>query len=157
MSLKRTRILGIDLGGRRLGIALSDERHLIASPLCILEAKKSDKETVNALLAFIEQIEISRDCTISRIVVGLPLLMSGKWGTQAEWVDRFVALLSDHTSIPVQLWDERLTTVQADRLLREGQMNRKARAAVVDPVSAAIILQTFLDSSPVSSLGSSIQ
>ena len=139
------RLIGIDFGMRRLGIALSDERQIIATPYQTVQAEKKTELTVAKILALLAELQEKHACDIEEIIVGLPLMMSGRTGFQADEVKHFVQLLSQATPIPVRTWDERLTTVQAERSLRESQMTRKKRSKVVDIVSAAIILQSYLD------------
>lgn len=143
---KPRRILGIDFGMSRIGLALSDERQIIASPYQTLRSEKKGEATVLKLIALIGDIEKQWGCCIEEIIIGLPLMMNGKTGFLADEVKHFTALLAQSTLIPIKTWDERLTTVQAERSLRESQMTRKKRAKVVDIVSAAIILQSYLDS-----------
>lgn len=143
--IKPKRLVGIDFGMSRLGLALSDERQIIATPFQTVHAEKKTELTVAKILAVLSQLEQTYSCEIEEIVVGLPLMMSGRTGFQADEVKHFVQLLSKETSIPVRTWDERLSTVQAERSLRESQMTRKKRSKVVDIVSAAIILQSYLD------------
>lgn len=142
---QKGRIVGIDFGLARLGIALSDESKMLASPMTTIKAeKKADKTAEKVLKELIAHQDANR-YTIEAIVVGLPLMMSGKSGFLADEVKHFVVLLKQLTSIPIVMWDERLTTVQAERSLREGNLTRKKRAQVVDAVAAVIILQNFLD------------
>jgi putative Holliday junction resolvase len=143
--VKPKRLIGIDFGMSRLGLALSDERQIIATPLQTIQAEKKMELTVAKVLTTISQLAEIHSCEIEEIIVGLPLMMNGRKGLQADEVKHFVDLLSQATSIPVRTWDERLTTVQAERSLRESQMTRKKRAKIVDIVSAAIILQSYLD------------
>lgn len=142
---KLKRLVGIDFGMSRLGIAISDERQIIATPFETIQAEKKTEQTILLILNLLTQIQQTHRCEIEEIVVGLPLMMSGRKGLQADEVKHFVELLSKATPIPVRTWDERLTTVQAERSLRESQMTRKKRSKVVDIVSAAIILQSYLD------------
>ncbi len=139
------RILGIDFGLRRLGLAVSDERKIIAIPLMTFITEKRSDQTVNKLLEILSELQKKQGYEIEEIVVGLPLLMSGKAGFLADEVKHFIHLLSQSTTIPIQTWDERLTTVQADRSLREENLTRKQRSKLVDTVSAVIILQSYLD------------
>lgn len=143
--VKPKRLVGIDFGMARLGIALSDERQIIASPYQTVQAEKKTELTIAKIIALLSQIQEKYQCDIEEIIVGLPLMMSGKTGFQADEVKHFVDRLAKSTPIPIRTWDERLTTVQADRSLRESQMTRKKRSKVVDIVSAAIILQSYLD------------
>lgn len=139
------RIIGLDYGLARIGIAVSDERQIIASPLMTLVCEKKLEETVNKLVLQLSQHAETNKYAIEEIVVGLPLMMSGKKGMVADEVIHFVELLRQKAAIPVSTWDERLTTVQADRSLRESSLSRKKRSRVVDVVAACIILQNFLD------------
>ncbi len=142
---KLKRLIGIDFGMSRLGIAISDERQIIATPFQTIKAEKKTEQTIILILNLLSQLQQTYKCEIEEIIVGLPLMMSGRKGLQADEVKHFVELLSKATPIPVRTWDERLTTVQAERSLRESQMTRKKRSKVVDIVSAAIILQSYLD------------
>ena len=143
---KPQRILGVDYGLSRIGLALSDERKIIASPLMTISAEKKSEETVRKFLEVIQELQEKNGYVIEEIVIGLPLLMSGKIGFLADEVNHFVQLLRQVLSIPIQTWDERLTTVQAERSLREGNLSRKKRSKVVDKISAVIILQSYLNS-----------
>lgn len=142
---KAKRIVGIDFGMSRLGLALSDERQIIASPFQTIQAEKKSEKTAAKMAAAFVEIEKEYGCEIEEIIIGMPLMMSGKNGVLADAVKSFVDLLSEVTTIPIRVWDERLTTVQAERSLRESDMSRKKRSKVVDIVSAAIILQSYLD------------
>ena len=143
---KPTRILGIDYGMTRIGLALSDETKILASPLETMKAERKMDYTVAKLLIFIQSLCDLHRCDITEIIVGLPLMMSGKTGLLADEVQHFVELFKAASPIPVKTWDERLTSVQADRSLREGNMTRKKRSQHVDAVAAVIILQSYLDS-----------
>lgn len=152
--IKSKRVIGIDFGMSRLGLALSDERQILATPFQTVQAEKKMEQTIAKILTILTQIEQTHACEIEEIVVGLPLMMSGRMGFQADEVKHFVHLLAQITSIPVKTWDERLTTVQAERSLRESRMTRKKRSKVVDIVSAAIILQSYLDHKRMTKEGS---
>lgn len=141
----KTRILGIDFGLARIGISLSDESKILASPLMTLQAEKKSEDTITKLISTLEAHQKLHGYTIEEIVVGLPLMMSGKMGFLADEVKHFVESLKKIISIPVLTWDERLTTVQAERSLRESSLTRKRRSKVVDKVAAVIILQNYLD------------
>lgn len=142
---KPKRLVGIDFGMTRLGLALSDERQIIASPFRTIQAEKKTEQTATKIVAVLLEIQAIYQCEIEEIVIGMPLMMSGKKGLIADEVKNFVDILSQATAIPLKLWDERLTTVQAERSLRESSLTRKRRSKVVDIVSAAIILQCYLD------------
>lgn len=141
----KTRILGIDYGMARIGLAISDESKCIATSLQTMKAARKSTETAKWVLTKIEELEKTHACRFEEIVLGLPLMMSGKKGFQADEVDHFASLLKALTSIPITLWDERLSSVQADRAMRESNMTRKKRAARSDAVAAVIILQNYLD------------
>lgn len=143
--LKPKRLVGIDFGMARIGIALSDDMQVIATPFLTIQTEKKTELTIQKIVSLLSKIQETRACDIEEIVVGMPLMMSGRTGFLADEVKHFVQLLSLATSIPVRTWDERLSTVQAERSLREGHMTRKQRSRVVDIVSAAIILQSYLD------------
>ena len=133
--MAKTRSLGLDIGDRWIGVAMSDPRGILASPLSIID-RTGEPPDVNAILTIIEQN------SVEVVVVGLPLSMKGGIGPQAEKVRDFVRRLSEHTRIPIEFRDERLTTVDAQRIIR---MNRKSRKTRDDAVAAALILQGYLD------------
>ncbi len=140
-----TRIIGIDFGLARLGLAMSDESKIIAMSMETMTAEKKSERTVAKLINLLSAHQQSTGYTIDSIVIGLPLMMSGKKGLLADEVLHFVSLLSQAISAPILTWDERLTSVQADRSLREGNFSRKKRAQKSDAVAAVIILQNYLD------------
>ncbi len=141
------RALSIDYGLARIGLALSDENKIISSPLPTLKAAHHTHVTCEKLVE-----EINKH-NIDEIVIGIPYHLNGKRGCQADEVYDFIAQLKEKTSIPIIPWDERLTSVQADRSMRNGKMTRKKRAQKVDSVAALIILQSYLDSKGHSLLG----
>jgi putative holliday junction resolvase len=145
MKNKPGRIVGIDYGLARIGLAISDENKIIAFPLATITTEKKSEDTAAKLLESLNKHQEAYHCEIEHIVIGLPLMMSGKMGLLADEVKHFVEILKTLTSIPITCWDERLTTVQAERSLRESSMTRKKRAKVIDAVAAVIILQNFLD------------
>lgn len=132
------RILALDVGKRRIGVAVSDELGLTAQGLETLE--RTNNRVDYAALA---RLAASKD--VSLVLVGLPVSMSGKEGSQADWVRRFAEGLGARTRLPVKLWDERLTTVQAGRVLRQSGISIEKRARAVDRLSAVILLQSYLD------------
>ena len=142
---KATRIIGIDYGMARIGIAVSDEFKMIASPIMTLAADKKSERTLQYLLEILAQHQTEHHYQISEIVLGYPLMMSGKVGFLADEVQHFADLLRQALPYPITLWDERLSTVQAERSLREGSLTRKRRSKMVDRVAAVIILQNYLD------------
>lgn len=139
------RIVGIDYGLARIGIAISDTSKLIATPLITLKAEKRSELTAEKLVNTLREHQEANRYNLEEIVIGMPLLLSGKTGMLADEVNHFAALLRSQTSVPITLWDERLTSVQAERSLREGTLSRKKRTKHVDTVAAVILLQSYLD------------
>ncbi len=133
------RILGVDYGLARIGLALSDPTGLLAQGLTVLK-RKSDSDAALA----IHQLVLEHG--VQQIVVGLPLNMNGSEGERALQCREFANLLRDVCHLEVVLYDERLTTVSAERILIEAQVRRKDRRQVVDSVAASILLQSYLDS-----------
>lgn len=142
---KAGRIVGIDYGLARLGLALSDERKIIANSLKTLPAERKAEATAHKLIKELNQHAADHHYEVEEIVIGMPLMMNGKKGMLADEVIHFVALLKELLTIPIVTWDERLSSVQADRSLREGNFSRKKRSKMVDGVAATIILQSYLD------------
>jgi len=132
------RILAIDHGTRRIGIAVSDELKMIAQPLEFIPA-----EPWEAFLARLKELLQEKD--VELILVGMPRNMDGSHGPAAAKVQRFIAALKTITTVPIKTWDERLTSVQANRLLIEGNLRREKRKGKVDQTAAAILLQSYLD------------
>lgn len=130
------KLLGIDHGERRSGIAISDSTHTFASARAVLEGEE-------ALLREVERLVAEEG--IERVVLGLPLNMDGSKGPKALAVLAFKERLEKRLGLPVDAWDERLSTVQAQGALREGGLSSRQRAARVDKVAAQIILQSYLD------------
>ena len=134
------RLLALDIGTKRIGLAISDELRLIAQPLEFVPAEPFD--------AFIERLkEILNGKPCELILVGLPRNMDGTYGPAAEKVREFVTRLKGAVPIPVRTWDERLTSAQANRVLLQGNVRRADRKQKVDAMAAAILLQSFLDAS----------
>jgi putative holliday junction resolvase len=133
------RVLGVDLGRRRVGLAISDSRRSVASALSVLARGASHLED-HARLA-----HVVVETGANLVVVGLPLSLSGQAGPAAKEVQEEVAELQRALSVPVELCDERYSTVVAERSLRAGGRKAPARRQVVDKVAAAGILQTWLD------------
>ena len=133
------RILSLDFGSKTIGLAVSDPLGLTAQGLPTLR-RKNKRTDFEALSALIRQYEIAE------IVLGLPLHMSGRAGVQAEHAQQFAEALRKHFSLPVHLWDERLTSAEANRVLRESEMSIRRRGEVVDRLAAVLILQSFLES-----------
>ncbi len=136
------RILGLDVGDKRIGVAVSDPEEIIASPLTVIN-RDDDNAAISAIIQLVGQYDAKR------IVIGLPYSLDGSLGMQASKVKDFVDKLSQNTGVTIELWDERLSTVAAERLLR-GAGNKKAREkSRLDAAAAAFILQGYLDSQKV--------
>ncbi len=134
------RLLGIDYGEVRIGLAITDERKMMALPACVIKASKTPQLTAESIAK-----EIARYGLIEKIIIGLPLLLNGKEGDMALKVKAFGAVLQDVFKVEVIYWDERLTSSQVDRLMMEAGLNRKKRAQHVDTMAAATILQNYMD------------
>ena len=130
--------MGLDVGTRTIGIAISDELGLTAQGLRTLK-RKSMEDDLREIAAIIGQFGIDA------IVVGLPKNMDGTLGEQAENVLKWVDVLKDQTKLPVATWDERLSTVGANKVLLEADLSRKKRKKVIDKLAAVLILQGYLD------------
>lgn len=137
--MEKPRILALDIGSKRTGVALSDELRLISSPLTTVEAKNK-KEWAQKIIDIVEESEAGS------VLVGVPLNQHGEEGADAKKAKEFIALLRERLSVPVIEWDERFTTVQAENLLVTADVSRMKRKQVIDKVAAAIILQSYLDS-----------
>ena len=133
------RILALDHGSKRIGIAVSDELKVIAQPLEFVAAEPfADVLTRLSELIHDKQVEL--------ILVGLPRNMDGSYGPAALRVQDFVAALKGALTLPIRTWDERLTSAQANRVLIQGNVRRDKRKEKVDKMAAAILLQSYLDS-----------
>lgn len=132
------RYMALDVGDRRIGVAISDEDGRVAFPKDTLQRTGLQKD-LERILAWAEREQVDE------ILVGMPLAMDGSEGPQAKKVTRFIKALRERTELSVTAWDERLTTVSAQRALLEADMSRSRRKAVVDKVAAALLLQGYLD------------
>jgi len=132
------RCLGLDLGEKRIGVALSDPLGWTAGPLTAV-ARIGWRRDLAALRSLIDSHEVCR------VIVGLPIRMDGTAGERARRTQEFVERLRASLSIPVESWDERLTTAQAERVLLEADVRREKRRQVVDSMAASLILQGYLD------------
>jgi putative Holliday junction resolvase len=132
------RILALDHGTKRIGVAISDELQMIAQPLEYIPA--------DPFPAFLDRLKaLIRQYEIESILVGLPRNMDGSYGSAALKVQEFVAVLRDAVTAPIKTWDERLTSVQANRFLTQAKVRRQDRKEKVDKMAAAILLQSYLD------------
>ena len=136
------RILGLDYGSVTVGVAVSDALRVTAQPLETITRK--DENKLRQTCARIEQLIAEYE--VESIVLGNPKNMNDSVGERAKKTEEFKAMLERRTGLPVTLWDERLTTVAAERVLMESGVRRENRKAVIDQVAAALILQGYLDS-----------
>jgi len=133
------RVLALDHGTKRIGIALSDELKMIATPLEFVLAEP--------FTDFVKRLkEIIREKEVELILIGMPRNMDGSYGPAALKVQEFIAVLKDLVAIPIKTWDERLTSAQAQRFLIQGGVRRQERKEKVDKMAASILLQSYLDS-----------
>jgi putative Holliday junction resolvase len=132
------RILGLDYGSRRIGVAISDPLGLTAQPLPAI-GREGDRKDIAAIG------RIASGAGVVSVVVGLPLLLNGEEGLQAARARTFGEKLSAELSLPVVLWDERMTTVQSERHLIDSGVRRERRRTLRDSLSAMFLLQSFLD------------
>jgi putative Holliday junction resolvase len=132
------RVHGLDVGSKRIAVAVSDPLGITAQGLETLQRR-------NKRLDFEALAELVNRYAIAEIVVGFPLRMSGEEGVQAEKMQRFAEELRERLGLPVHLWDERLTSAEANRLLRETEMSIQRRGQVVDRMAAVLILQSWME------------
>jgi putative Holliday junction resolvase len=135
----QSRILALDLGKKRIGLAISD-------PLGITAQGLPNLVRVNKRTDFAALEQMVRERQVGLILMGNPINMRGDEGRQSGWVREFAQALEARTGLPVKLWDERLTSVEAGRVLRSSGISIEKRAAAVDRLSAVILLQSYLDS-----------
>jgi putative Holliday junction resolvase len=133
-----SRYLALDVGSKRIGVAVSDELGLTAQPVLTLERGRNQREDLRSIA------RLCRRFGVAGIVVGNPLTMTGEVSTQAAKVQAFAAGLGELAGLPIHLWDERLTTHEAHQLLYEAGHARQDHRRVVDQVAATLILQSFL-------------
>ena len=132
------RILALDHGSRRIGVAISDELKIIAQPLEFIPA-----EPFEAFVARLKQILGEKE--VELILIGMPRNMDGSYGPAAQKVNDFIAALTKEVAVPIKTWDERLTSAEANRILIQANVRRDKRKQTVDKMAAAILLQGYLD------------
>lgn len=133
------RYLALDVGSKRIGVAVSDELGLTAQPVLTLERRRNPRDDLRSLA------RLARRFGVVGIVVGNPLHLSGEVSPRAVKTQAFAAELGELTGLPIHLWDERLTTREAHQILYEAGKARQEHRRVVDQVAATLILQSFLD------------
>jgi len=139
------RVMALDVGHKRIGVALSDPGQVLASSLQVIERKGQQRDLTTV-------VQLVREHEVGKIIVGYPRSLDGTAGQQAKVVERYAALLEEKLedsslNVPVIFWDERLSTVAADRLMAEAGRKGRERRARIDAVAAAVILQDYLDAS----------
>jgi len=138
------RIMGLDVGEKTIGIAVSDALGLTAQGLEVIRRTGSIEQDLQRLKEVVQEKEINK------IVIGMPRNMNGSYGPQSEKVQKFAEIIKAELNLPLETWDERLTTVEAERLLVSADMSRAKRRKVIDKMAASLILQGYLDSRPAS-------
>lgn len=136
------RVMGLDFGSRTVGVAISDPLGITAQPIEIVRRKSENK--LRQTLARLE--ELIKEYQVTQLVLGFPKNMNNTLGERAEKSLEFKEMLERRTGLPVVMWDERLTTVEANRTLMEGNVRRENRGRYVDAIAAVLILQGYLDS-----------
>ena len=137
--VRQPRFLALDVGSKRIGVAVSDELGLTAQPVLTLERRRNPRDDLRSIGRLCRRYEVAG------IVVGNPLNLNGEATPQAIKIQAFAAELGDLAKLPIHLWDERLTTHEAHQILYEAGHARQAHRRVVDQVAATLILQSFLD------------
>lgn len=138
------RVLGLDIGDKTIGVAVSDELGWTAQALEVIQRKGLSRD--------IKRIkEILNEYQVGEIVIGLPKNMNGEEGPQAKKMREFLGELQTRVNLPIRTWDERLTTVAAERTLLEGDLSRAKRKRIIDKMAAQVILQGYLDSTEIRS------
>lgn len=133
------KIMGLDYGEARIGVAVSDALGMIATPLDTICEKNRDAQLEKT-------IKVAKENRVEKIVVGYPKHMDGTIGHRAQYTEEFAKDLSQNLGVPYELWDERLSSTEAHRILEEGGVSGKKRKTKVDKIAAVIILQGYLDS-----------
>ncbi len=132
------RVMGIDPGQARIGVAVSDELRLAANPVCVIKAKSQHENAA-------EIARLAAEHEVREIVIGLPLHMNGDESPGSQKARALAALVEAETGLPVHLWDERLSTMAVESVMIEAGVSRKKRKGVIDKVAATYILQGWLD------------
>ena len=130
------RVLALDIGDRRVGVAVSDPMGMLARTLAVIKRNGRDYQAIADLV---------QELGVERIVAGFPRNMDGSAGEQARKVESYVAGLREHVGVPIEFWDERLSSVEAERLMIKAGRSARERRERIDAVAAAVILQEYLD------------
>lgn len=135
------RIMGLDVGDRTIGVAVSDDLGWTAQGVEVIRRKSLEHD-----LSRLEELVKSHN--VEKILVGMPRNMNGTYGPRAELTKQFIEILGERIHLPIVTWDERLSTVSAERALIQADVSRAKRKGVIDKVAAVVILQAYLDSKP---------
>lgn len=135
------RIMGLDVGDRTIGVAVSDDLGWMAQGVEVIRRKSLEHD-----LSRLEELVKSHN--VEKILVGMPRNMNGTYGPRAELTKQFIEILGERIHLPIVTWDERLSTVSAERALIQADVSRAKRKGVIDKVAAVVILQAYLDSKP---------
>ena len=135
------RIMGLDVGDRTIGVAVSDDLGWTAQGVEVIRRKSLEHD-----LSRLEELVKSHN--VEKILVGMPRNMNGTYGPRAELTKQFIEILGERIHLPIVTWDERLSTVSAERALIQADVSRSKRKGVIDKVAAVVILQAYLDSKP---------
>ncbi len=133
------RILALDYGEARIGVAVSDALHITAQGICVIKRTKNIKEDIEKIKKHI------KDYDAGLVILGNPLNLSGEKGARAQITEEFYNILKKELDVPVKLWDERLSTKEAERALEAGGVNWRKKREVIDMMAAQIILSSYLD------------
>ena len=131
------KIMALDVGNKRIGVALSDELQILAQPLYTIHRKGIERDIE-------EIVKIINDNNVEEVIVGLPKNMDGTTGFQGEKTIKFAEVLRQSTDRPLIMWDERMTTISARRIMRENDVKQKDKKNLVDTIAAVVILETYL-------------
>jgi putative Holliday junction resolvase len=134
------RYMGLDVGDKTIGVAITDELGISSQPVTVIARIGSPKKEMAEVRRLVEEYGVER------IVVGLPLMMDGSVGIQAEKVLAFIEGLKRRVRVPIVTWDERLSTAEVERMLIAGDQSRAKRKQVIDKLAASVILQCYMDS-----------
>ena len=134
------RIIGLDVGDKTIGVAMSDELGITAIPLTVISRTGSLKREIGEIRRLVEEHGVG--C----IVVGMPFMLDGSKGIQAEKVEAFVEELRRRLRVPIATWDERFTTAEVERILIASDQSREKRKKVIDKMAAAVMLRSYMDS-----------
>ncbi|MEN6520634.1 MAG: Holliday junction resolvase RuvX [Armatimonadota bacterium] len=133
------KLMGLDVGEKRIGVALSDDTGSFAFPFTTIVRTVSEKADLRSIVCVIEEENVSK------VIVGIPIMLSGQEAVQAEKIRAFAGKLARRLRIPLEYWDERYSTAEAERLLIDAGKSREARKNIIDKTAAAVILQSYIE------------